>query len=278
MNTIAFDNLKIINEYNNNNYLIADGNLLSLIEKDDYDPVNKLSSLEYPIYFTFHYLLNLISDDNSLSYQYRINLLENINYSLYQLMDFITDLDEKETEENKILIDIINNIDERYDIISEKIKYTYCEKFILIFDNIIEGFKEAGKYLYLSGRPYVLDSDSDSDDEEKDFVEIMFQGINYFEDENTKRIYTLDYKLIGKWDENCDTILWKNNECFKEHLKLQTFAEISFEGVDYLENENSNEIYSKGGVLIGEWNKECDNIIWGNDKYKENHLELIKSD
>ena len=36
-------------------------------------------------------------------------------------MDFITDLDEKETEENKTLIDIINNIDERYDIICDKI-------------------------------------------------------------------------------------------------------------------------------------------------------------
>ena len=35
-----------------------------------------------------------------------------------------------------------------------------------MFDNIIEGFKEAGKYLYLSGRPYVLDSD----DEEKDLL------------------------------------------------------------------------------------------------------------
>ena len=220
MNTIAFDNLKIINNYNNNNYLIADGNLLSLIEKDDYDPINKLSSLEYPIFFSFHHLLNLISDDNSLSYQYRINLLENINYSLYQLMDFITDLDEKETEENKILIDIINNIDERYDIIHEKIKYTYCEKFILMFDNIIEGFKEAGKYLYLSGSPYVLDSD----DEEKDFVEIMFEGINYLEDENTSRIYTLDYKLIGKWDENCETILWRNDLCKGNHLKLQTFT------------------------------------------------------
>ena len=275
MNTIAFDNLKIINNYNNNNYLIADGNLLSLIEKDDYDPVNKLSSLEYPIYFTFHHLLNLILDDNSLSYQYRINLLENINYSLYQLMDFITDLDEKETEENKTLIDIINNTDERYNIICEEIKYTYCEKFILMFDNIIEGFKEAGKYLYLSGRPYVLDSDSDDD---KDFVEIMFEGINYFEDENTRRIYTLDYKLIGKWDENCETILWRNDLCKGNHLKLQTFTEISFEGVDYLEDENSNEIYSKGGVLIGEWNEECDTIIWENDKYKENHLKLIKSD
>ena len=274
MNTIAFDNLKIINNYNNNNYLIADGNLLSLIEKDDYDPVNKLSSLEYPIYFTFHHLLNLILDDNSLSYQYRINLLENINYSLYQLMDFITDLDEKETEENKTLIDIINNIDERYDIISEKIKYTYCEKFILMFDNIIEGFKEAGKYLYLSGRPYVLYSD----DEEKDFVEIMFEGINYLEDENTRRIYTLDHNLIGKWDENCETILWRNDLCKGNHLKLQTFTEISFEGVDYLEDENSNEIYSKGGVLIGEWNEECDTIIWGHDKYKEYHLKLIKSD
>tara|TARA_Y100000590_G_C15719309_1_gene1012973 strand:- start:1541 stop:2365 length:825 start_codon:yes stop_codon:yes gene_type:complete len=274
MNTIALDNLKIINEYKNNYYLIADGNKLSLIDKNDYDPINKLSSLEYPIYFTFHYLLNLITDDNSLSYQYRINLLENINYSLYQLMDFITDLDEKETEENKILIDIINNIDERYDIIHGKIKYTYCEKFILMFDNIIEGFKEAGKYLYLSGRPYVLDSD----DEEKDFAEIMFEGINYLEDENTRRIYTLDHKVIGKWDENCETILWKNDLCKGNHLKLQTFTEINYEGVDYLEDENSGEIYSKGGVLIGKWNNESDTIIWKNDKYKENHLKLIKSD
>ena len=276
MNKISFDILKIINDYNNNHYLIADGNKLSLIEKNDYDPVNKLSSLEYPIFFSFHHLLNLISDDNSLSYQYRINLLENINYSLYQLMDFITDLDEKETEENKILIDIINNIDERYDIIHEKIKYTYCEKFILMFDNIIEGFKEAGKYLYLSGRPYydILYSD----DEEKDFVEIMFEGINYLEDENTRRIYTLDHKVIGKWDENCETILWKNDLCKGNHLKLQTFTEINYEGVDYLEDENSGEIYSKGGVLIGKWNKESDTIIWKNDKYKENHLKLIKSD
>ena len=144
-----------------------------------------------------------------------------------------------------------------------------------MFDNIIEGFKEAGKYLYLSGRPYVLDSDSDDD---KDFVEIMFEGINYLEDENTRRIYTLDHKLIGKWDENCETILWKNDLYKGNHLKLQTFTEITFEGVDYLEDENSNEIYTTSGLLIGIWNEDDNSIIWENDKYKENHLELIKSD
>ena len=277
MNTIALDNLKIINEYQNSYYLIADGNKLSLIGKDDYDPINRLSSLEYPILFSFHYLLNLITDDNSLSYQYKINLLEDIDDSLYQLIDFITDFNEKETEENKTLIDIVNNIDERYDIISEKIKYTYCEKFILMFDNIIEGFKEAGKYLYLRRRHYEILS-PDDDDEDKDFVEIMFEGINYLEDENTRRIYTLDHKLIGKWDENCETIIWRNNKCKENHLKLQTFTEIDFEGVEYFENENSDEIYSTGGVLIGKWNEDCDGIDWENDKYKENHLKLQKSD
>ena len=106
----------------------------------------------------------------------------------------------------------------------------------------------------------------------------MFEGINYLEDENTRRIYTLDHKLIGKWDENCETILWRNDLCKGYHLKLQTFTEINYEGVDYLEDENSNEIYSKGGVLIGKLDKYDDSIIWENDKYKENHLELIKSD
>ena len=55
-------------------------------------------------------------------------------------------------------------------------------------------------------------------------------------------------------------------------------SDINYEGVDYLEDENSGEIYSTGGILIGKWNEECDNIIWENDKYKENHLKLQKSD
>ena len=42
-------------------------------------------------------------------------------------------------------------------------------------------------------------------------------------------------------------------------------------------NENSDEIYSTGGILIGKWNEECDDIIWENDEYKEKHLKFQKS-
>ena len=60
MNTIAYDNLNILNEDKfMTHYLIADGNKLSLIEKDDYDSLKKLGSLEYPIHFTYHHLMNM---------------------------------------------------------------------------------------------------------------------------------------------------------------------------------------------------------------------------
>ena len=217
MNTVALENLKVINQYNNNYYLIADGNQLSLVEKDEYDPVNKLSSLEYPIYFTYHHLFNVLIDDKSIYYQQRKVLLENIDDTLYNLMDLITDFNEKETEENRILIDIVNNIDQRFDIVREQVTMKYCEKMMLIFDNMVEGFKEAGKYLYLRSRPYdVLYSD-----EEKDLVEIMFQGVDYLEDEDTGRIYSLDHQLIGKWNQDYDNIDWRDDECKNNHLKNQ---------------------------------------------------------
>ena len=63
MNTIALENLKIINDYNKNYYLISDNNQLSLIQKDDYDPVNRLDSLEYPIFFDIQISAQFIFHD-----------------------------------------------------------------------------------------------------------------------------------------------------------------------------------------------------------------------
>ena len=93
----------------------------------------------------------------------------------------------------------------------------YCEKIMVIFDNMIEGFREAGKYLYLKSRPY----DLLYSDDEKEFAEIMFQGVDYLEDENTGRIYTLDHQLVGKWCQDYETIEWKDDECKENHLKIQ---------------------------------------------------------
>jgi len=217
MDTIALENIKTLNNYNENYYLISDENKLSLVEKDEYDPVNKLSSLEYPIYFTYHHLLTIVSEDYSLSYQKRKIILDNIDDSLYNLIDFVTNFDEKETEENKLFIDIVNNIDKRNDIIRERFTMKYCEKIMLIIDNMIDGFREAGKYLYLRRRPYdVLYSD-----DEKEFAEIMFQGIDYLEDENTGRIYTLDHQLIGKWNQDYDDIQWRDDKSKENHIKNQ---------------------------------------------------------
>ena len=104
MNVTALENLKILNEKQSETHsLLADGNVLSLIEKDSFDPVSKLQSLEYPIFFTYHHVFNILSYDRSISYYQKKYLLEQIEESLENLMDFIHDYD----EENQLLIDII---------------------------------------------------------------------------------------------------------------------------------------------------------------------------
>ena len=163
MNMIAYDNLNILNEDKfMTHYLIADGNKLSLIEKDDYDSLKKLGSLEYPIHFTYHHLMNMITHDASLSYSHRKYLIEKIIASLDNLTDFIADYD----EENYFLITMINDIDERCDLIREKTLYKRCEYMLFLFDEIIDGLKVAEKYLYF--RPYPYHELSDESDDESD--------------------------------------------------------------------------------------------------------------
>ena len=107
MNVTALENLKILNEKKSETHsLLADGNVLSLIEKDSFDPISKLQSLEYPIFFTYHHVFNILSYDRSISYYQKKYLLEKIEESLENLMDFIHDYD----EENQLLIEIISDI------------------------------------------------------------------------------------------------------------------------------------------------------------------------
>ena len=61
MDKLAYDNLKLLNEnYDESLFLISDHNILSLIEKDNFDTCSELKSLEYPVYFTYHHILNII--------------------------------------------------------------------------------------------------------------------------------------------------------------------------------------------------------------------------
>ena len=226
MNVTALNNLNILNEQKSETHsLIADGNVLSLIEKDSFDPISKLQSLEYPIFFTYHHIFNILSYDRSISYYQKKYLLEQIEESLENLMDFIHDYD----EENQLLIDIILDIEEKFDIVREKTIYKKCESMIHLFDDLVDACRLAGKCLYFSPRPYdilydlepgefydsVDETSSDSSNEEN-FDDIEFEGVSYSEDNRFSKIYK-DKKFVGVWNDDCDDIIWVDDECEKEH-------------------------------------------------------------
>lgn len=50
-----------------------------------------------------------------------------------------------------------------------------------------------------------------------------------------------------------------------------SFDKIDFEGVEYLEDEDSGKLYNTKFKLVGEWNANCDDIIWISDKFKGEH-------
>ena len=227
MNVTALDNLKILNENKSETHsLLADGNVLSLIEKDSFDPVSKLQSLEYPIFFTYHHIFNILSYDRSISYYQKKYLLEQIEESLENLMDFIHDYG----EENKLLIEIISDIEEKFDLVRENTIYKKCESMIHLFDDLVDACRLAGKCLYFSPRPYdilydlepgefydsVDETSSDSSNEEN-FDEFEFEGVTYSEDNRFDKIYNQDKKFVGIWNDGRDDIMWLDDECEKEH-------------------------------------------------------------
>ena len=151
MDNVAYENLKLLmDQYDDESILICDNNKLSLMKKDSFDPLCKIISLEYPIYYTYHHLLNTVKFDKSISYLTKKYLLEKIEESLENCMKYINDYDENGDR----LINIINDIDEKYDLIKEDTMYSRCERIIYLFDDFVDACKLASKYLYFSPRPY----------------------------------------------------------------------------------------------------------------------------
>ena len=52
------------------------------------------------------------------------------------------------------------------------------------------------------------------------------------------------------------------------------FEELVFDGVDYLEDVQDGKIYNTNNDHVGSWNEDCDDIIWVNDKFREQHEAL----
>lgn len=58
----------------------------------------------------------------------------------------------------------------------------------------------------------------------------------------------------------------------EELVKDETnFVEVDFEGVEYLEDEDTSNIYDTSHNFIGKWNEDGDDIIWASDSAKADH-------
>lgn len=153
---IALDNINAIIDYDENNYLVSENNVFSLMERENYDLINKLEELEYPVYFTYNQILTYIELDNSLQYRNKKILLDIIDDTIYKLITIAEDYENSDNEDiesqKENLFSIIDNIIERYEYVYNNTIYKNkkCEYVVNVFDDIVDGLKTVGKYLYFS--------------------------------------------------------------------------------------------------------------------------------
>jgi len=50
-----------------------------------------------------------------------------------------------------------------------------------------------------------------------------------------------------------------------------SFVEVDYEGVEYLEDEDTSNIYNAAHQLVGKWNEDGDEVIWSSDSFRVAH-------
>ena len=50
-----------------------------------------------------------------------------------------------------------------------------------------------------------------------------------------------------------------------------SFVEVDYEGVEYLEDEETSNIYNAAHQLVGKWNEDGDEVIWSSDSFRVAH-------
>ena len=61
------------------------------------------------------------------------------------------------------------------------------------------------------------DAGDDLQEDKSSFQKIDFEGVEYLEDEDTADLYNTAYKKVGKWNDDCDDIIWETPEFKEEH-------------------------------------------------------------
>lgn len=197
MNTIAFDNITLLlNEEYKTKYLISNNNKLELVDKNNQELC--LKDLEYPIYFTYNHILNEISENGDIAYLTKKRLLRMIDLSMDSLYNYINDYN----DDNSNMHLLLEDIDKRYDNIRSKTLVNYCENIIYLFDEIVDRFREAGKYLYFHREYSVLFSD-DEDYNDTDTDEDLSCDDEYTDTDETVD-GDCDDEESDDTDEECD--------------------------------------------------------------------------
>lgn len=163
LNNIAISNLELLCDLDNNldeYHLVIDGNNIQRSTDENYDGIFSLRELEYPIYFSFHQLLNSLRYSNL----YRIEEYKTseIIRILDESIDKVVDILEKTQDDphNNILCQIIDDIDDKYDILRER--HDSCsfwkvyETLNDYLDTFCEALRESNRYLYVSDNIYSL--------------------------------------------------------------------------------------------------------------------------
>ena len=166
LNDIAINNLRILSKYNKNNDLLTIKNKKELFihEKEtDYESVNSLSDLEYPIYFSFNHLFTMYKQSNHNRSELLFLMDDALSNIYIQFEDILDD---------KNYIDalrILHQIDNVLTTITSRYYRYKCfykvndliDNYYNSFQNFLTEYKRNYSYYY-----YPLTSESEDEEEE----------------------------------------------------------------------------------------------------------------
>ena len=189
----AIDNLKILSKYNKKTDLITIKNKKQLFvheKESDYESVNSISDLEYPIYFSFNHLFTMYKKSNHNRSELLFLMDDALSNIYVQFEDILDDKNYIDTMRVLYQIDnVLTTITSRF--YRYKCFYTISDRFDNYY-NFFQDFLIEYKRNYTS---YYYPLTSDSEDED--------------EDEEEKIVQTNKFEYIMNWlyNTNTDTIV-----------------------------------------------------------------------
>ena len=167
LDEIAIDNLKILSKYDKKRDLLTIQNKKQLFvhEKEtEYETVNSLSDLEYPIYFSFHHLFTMYKH-TKYDRKYLLYLMDDALCNIY--IQFEDLLDDKNYID---ILSVLQQIDKVLTTITNKYHNYRCiynindifDKYFYYFRNFLNEYKRNYTYYYY---PLTSESESESDEE-----------------------------------------------------------------------------------------------------------------